>query len=102
MKPGNEIPTTGQKHCPGCGETKHVLAFAVQTDNVDGLHHLCRECESVKNSKRYIDKVRREKQQMNKKTKKALHKLANYFGAVAKGEQYRRSGCCLLCGSENG
>lgn len=28
---------------------------------------------------------------MNKKTKKALRKLAKYFGAVAKGEQYRRS-----------
>jgi len=38
-------PTTGTKTCSKCGQTKHVLAFAVQKTAKDGLKNVCRDCD---------------------------------------------------------
>jgi len=44
-----EPRTTGEKHCPGCckpGDKLHVLAFCANSSKHDGLHSLCRSCDS--------------------------------------------------------
>lgn len=46
-------PVTGEKHCPRCGRTLHVLAFAVDRTREDGLHAYCRECMGAIEKNRY-------------------------------------------------
>lgn len=39
-------PVSGEKVCPRCERTLHVLAFAVDRSSADGLYYHCRECAS--------------------------------------------------------
>ena len=46
MSVHHEPRCSGTKRCRSCMRELHVLAFAADSENLDGLHGTCRECTS--------------------------------------------------------
>jgi hypothetical protein len=49
----HEATVVGEKVCPRCNRSLHVLAFAADHDRRNGLCVYCRECVSAMNRERY-------------------------------------------------
>lgn len=54
----SDLTTSGTKLCPTCGDEKHVLAFALNRSQKDGLSSQCRECVNSYGEKRQHRKSR--------------------------------------------
>ena len=46
-----------EKICSGCGKTKNIDNFMTNNQNSDSKHHWCRECMSISNYRKKIQKM---------------------------------------------
>lgn len=50
--------TAGTRQCSSCKEVKHVLAFAADRQNPDGMRRDCRDCCNARNAVYYRAKIK--------------------------------------------